>query len=62
MVFSDLTVCTVVSGYEGSQKTPKFEMYVCMFGPETLVNIEQIWFYIPEKLHIVDKYKKPKNT
>ena len=39
-------VFTMVSGYGGSQKVPIFETYVCMFGPETMVNIVQIRFYI----------------
>ena len=28
------------------QKRAQIEMYVCMFGPETIVNIDEIRFYI----------------
>ena len=46
MVFHFCMVFTMVSEMYVWQKRAKIEMYVCMFGPETIVNIEQIWFYI----------------
>ena len=45
-IFSDLTVNTDEIEMYVWQKRAKIEMYVCMFGPETIVNIDEIRFYI----------------